>query len=242
MKWFKHMCNASDDEFIAEIESEFGLEGYARWWKLLEVVGSAMGKDDRTAVKYPWQKWQTFLKAKRNKLETFLVALENKRKINLKQTGNILEINVPKMQELRDEWSKKLRSCSGVAPEQDTEVRVKNKELPPVVPPAGDRALTPAAQKTKLASRLPEGWEPDNELAEWAITTHPSVDYKVQTERFKLHFLANGKRMLSWSRAWQNWIARSGDFNRPNRSVSATLVPGNAILPSSQRKGGIVEI
>jgi hypothetical protein len=29
MKYFKHMCDASDDAFIEELELEFGLEGYA---------------------------------------------------------------------------------------------------------------------------------------------------------------------------------------------------------------------
>ena len=38
MRWFKHMTDASDDEFVAAVESRFGLEGYARWWKLLEAV------------------------------------------------------------------------------------------------------------------------------------------------------------------------------------------------------------
>jgi len=38
MKWFKHFTDASDDDFLQTIEDIFGLEGYARWWKLLEVI------------------------------------------------------------------------------------------------------------------------------------------------------------------------------------------------------------
>jgi len=30
MKWFKHMSDASDDEFVSALEDEFGLEGYEK--------------------------------------------------------------------------------------------------------------------------------------------------------------------------------------------------------------------
>jgi hypothetical protein len=47
LKWFKHYTCSSDDEFIAGLEEEFGLEGYARWWKLLEAIAKQMDKTDR---------------------------------------------------------------------------------------------------------------------------------------------------------------------------------------------------
>lgn len=40
MKWFKHFSDASSDEFMVELEELFGLEGVARWWKLLESVSA----------------------------------------------------------------------------------------------------------------------------------------------------------------------------------------------------------
>ena len=107
MKWFKHFTDASDDEFIAELEERFGLEGYARWWKLLEVVGAQFKQGGLPIAAYPWPIWQAKLRGKRNKLETFLVHLENNLRINQKLTGNILEIKIPKLLEIKDEYSRK---------------------------------------------------------------------------------------------------------------------------------------
>lgn len=114
MRWFKHMTDSSDDEFMSELESEFGLEGYARWWKLLEAIGRQMDKSECAAVAYPWDKWQTILKGKRKKLETFLIHLQNKGKIKQKLNGNILEIECPNILKFRDEYTKK----SGQSPDK----------------------------------------------------------------------------------------------------------------------------
>ena len=107
MKWFKHFTDASNDEFLVELEGVFGLEGYARWWKLLEAIGNQMDKTEKDSAAFTWQKWQTVLRGKQNKLETFLVHCENKRKLFRKQTGNVLEITCPKLLELRDDYTKK---------------------------------------------------------------------------------------------------------------------------------------
>lgn len=107
MRWFKHFSNASDDDFLEELEEQFGLEGYARWWKLLEIIAKEMDKTEKCYSVHSWTKWQTFLKGKRNKLETFLVAIELRGKIKLEVNGNILKIICPKLLELRDEYSRK---------------------------------------------------------------------------------------------------------------------------------------
>lgn len=125
MKWFKHFTDASDDEFIAGLENKFGLAGYARLWKLLEAVGAQFKKDGRPVAAYPWPVWQAKLKGKRKKLETFLVHLENKHRINQKLTGNILEIKIPKLLQIRDEYSKKSgHTPDKVLPEAEAEVNL----------------------------------------------------------------------------------------------------------------------
>lgn len=121
MKWFKHMTDASDDEFISELEDIFGLEGYARWFKLLEIVAKQMDETGKCSASYSWKKWQSLLRGKRKKLETFLEHLENKQKTNRKQTGNILEIKIPKLLELRDNHTKNLQ----VTDKQEVEVEVE---------------------------------------------------------------------------------------------------------------------
>lgn len=124
MKWFKHKTNASEREFLKELEHIFGLEGYARWFKLLEKIGSVMGGENGCSASFPWSDWQTFLKGKRNKLETFLEHLENKRRINRKLTGNILEIECPKILEIKDNYTTNLQVT-----DKKLSPRVKSKEI-----------------------------------------------------------------------------------------------------------------
>lgn len=117
MKWFRHMSDASDDEFIAGIEDIFGLDGYARWWKLLEIIAKQMDGTNRCHAEYSWEKWQTLLKGKRKKLETFLEHSRKKRKISLEQNGNVLKISCPKLLTLRDEYSRKSGHTTDTAPD-----------------------------------------------------------------------------------------------------------------------------
>lgn len=127
MKWYQHHANCSDDPFITELEDIFGLDGYARYHKLLEVVCREVDpKNDRWSASHPWSKWQTFLKGKRNKLETFLVHLENKRQINRKQVGNILEIEIPKLRVLKDNTTRNLQASANLL---DPIIKKKNKSI-----------------------------------------------------------------------------------------------------------------
>jgi hypothetical protein len=125
MRWFKHMSDAADDEDMELLMADYGLEGYARWWLLLESIAKQMDKSDKCSVAYSWGKWQTILRGKRNKLETFLKRLENKSKIKLKENGNILEIECRKLLKLRDEYTKKSGHSQDSPPD---EVPPKNTE------------------------------------------------------------------------------------------------------------------
>jgi len=83
------MASSSQDEFIENLEAEFGLEGYARYWKLLEAVASQMGTNGKCSARYSWSKWQSIMKGKRSKLEKFLNYLEGESKIKMIHSGNI---------------------------------------------------------------------------------------------------------------------------------------------------------
>jgi len=121
VKWFKHFTDASDDEFIAELEDRFGLEGYARYWKLLEVVGGQFKKDGAPKAAYPWLFWRKKLKVQQKPLEAFLTHLRDMGKIKTREVpkkcrssaevvelhAKILEIEIPKLLEIRDEYNRK---------------------------------------------------------------------------------------------------------------------------------------
>lgn len=180
MKWFKHPSDTSDDPMNAELEEMFGLEGYARWMKILEAIAKNMaGKDSPCSVAYPWSKWQAILRGKPKTLLPFLKHLALKRRINLKRngfvldsfsienengtetkllrSGDVLEIEAPVMASLRDEYSKK----SGQTPDKlrtkevEEEVEEEKEIEDPPLPPVGD--TSPPPSRTSKPPRRPQG-------------------------------------------------------------------------------------
>jgi DNA polymerase III gamma/tau subunit len=118
---------------LEQIIEEFGLEGYARWWLLLEAVAKNMDDSDKCSVEYSWTKWQQILRGKRNKLETFLERFGNKLEMNQKRNGNVLEIKIPKLLELRDNYTKNLQAANNKPCKQEVEVEVEvHKPVKPV--------------------------------------------------------------------------------------------------------------
>lgn len=106
--------------------NDHGLEGYGRWWRMLEIISKRMDKSDVCHAEYPENVWATLLKQKQKKLRTFLVYCQNKLKTKVEYSGNIIRIEVPKLLEIRDEFCRK----SGVTPESvrsDSGPKIENK-------------------------------------------------------------------------------------------------------------------
>lgn len=141
MKWFRHFSNASMSADLVALESQFGLEGYARWWKLLEIVALQMDKTDRYSVTLPWSKWESYLSGKRKLLLSYLLATEKLGLTQVIANGELIEIKIPKLALYRDEYSRK----SGQTPKKlrtvDTETDTEA-DKPPIVPPPGDALPT----------------------------------------------------------------------------------------------------
>lgn len=99
--------------------------------------------------------------------------------------------------------------------------------VPPLVPPRGKpKTEKESEMRDGRAKRLPTGWEPSTALVSWA-TEDPSgpgwnmFDVKRETEKFCDHFLANGKRMIDWDRAWKNWIRRARELTHNGKHDDA---------------------
>jgi len=137
MKWFKHFSNASEDEFIQRLEDEFGLAGYAWWWKILETV-ARNSKPGECSATLSSSKWKSSLLTNSKGLNKCLDFLELAGKSSIsRHPGNreLITISIPKLLEIHDEWTSKVRRKSGhnsgVTPDQEVEVEVevdKNKD------------------------------------------------------------------------------------------------------------------
>jgi len=108
---------------------EFGLEGYGRWFRLLETVGKKMERgSDRCHVEYTETKWCEILKVKRKKLNCFLVVIQKELKTNVERNGNKLRIECPNLLKKRDEYTEKSRHSPNNILPKSKEVRSKKEE------------------------------------------------------------------------------------------------------------------
>jgi hypothetical protein len=136
MRWFKHISNAHQDEKMARLVSELGLEGYGFYWLILETVaGQIEAGSDRTDLDYPiafWRKITGFSPKKLRKFAEFCSEIEI---FSAKFSENSLTIDIPNILKYRDEWSKKKGRNSGVTTEQlrskdtDTDTEIEEERV-----------------------------------------------------------------------------------------------------------------
>lgn len=139
MRWFKHMAGASRDAFVVDLEARFGLEGYARWFKLLEVVAEQCRPErGEWSVSYPEATWARLLSAKRKILRTFLEYCRNVSRIKAEYSGNIITIEICNMQKIKDNHAGNLQAtCKRLASKDSEE---ESKSITPLSPLSGGGA------------------------------------------------------------------------------------------------------
>jgi hypothetical protein len=92
---------------------------------------------------------------------------------------------------------------------------------------------TARARTTTPMSPMVEGWTPTRADVEWGLEKGYTVEHmKAETERFVNHFIANGKTMKIWGRAWRNWMTNR--FTGGQGSTGPAAPAG----PRSPRPGG----
>lgn len=129
MKWFKHMSDAGQSQFLDGLFDEFGFAGPARWWWMLEAIASQMDRSDCCSVTYSWAKWSSILRGKQNNLRLFLEHCQNESKITFTEDGNKVRIECRNLLNLRDNYTKDLQvtanGTSKSSSKQEVEVEVE---------------------------------------------------------------------------------------------------------------------
>lgn len=72
-------------------------------------------------------------------------------------------------------------------------------------------AKAPAAER---GSRLPDDWEPSEDLVAWTRTNAPAAATNTEVERFRDYWAAQPGakgRKVSWDATWRNWARRCQD-------------------------------
>jgi len=102
--WFKHETDADESESLNLIIGKYGMAGYGRWYRLLEIVAAKMDcKTDRCSVSYPLSYWGNKLDLSPRAAWDFLktceqfigISVETTPELtsSLSQTGVKLQIN-----------------------------------------------------------------------------------------------------------------------------------------------------
>lgn len=156
MKWYKQLTNAIEDPFVVEIKSRFGMAGLGRWFMLKNLVAAQMEsrRDAPGRGVFDARILASTLEMKKGKLISFLNHLqiilktnskqnENETGINFEQNGNLITVEIPNLERLRDDTSRKKAGDSGMPPEslrrQEAEAEAEE-YIPPRKPPAGGRS------------------------------------------------------------------------------------------------------
>lgn len=110
----------------------------------------------------------------------------------------------------------------------------------PVPRAGGDHPSPQTAAKPRAApngTRLPEPFEPDEELLVWAKANHPTIDALAQTEAFVDYWRAKpgqAGRKLDWRATWRTWIRKANEYGAGNGRASPPSTAPTKI-PESQR-------
>ncbi len=138
MRWFKHMTHAFDDEKIARLMDECGLEGYGFFWRVLETIAAQMDDSPKNYCSYPKRVWCKKLAINHQTWSKLISSCERVGLFIVSEDEQDIRVESPNILKFRDEWTKKksktpesLRSNSGLrarAPDTDTDTEEDKKE------------------------------------------------------------------------------------------------------------------
>lgn len=123
MKWFKHMTASADDEKLAALVGQGGVDGlalYGAYWRMAEIVAKQMeGKTPSCAVTYPVWRWTQLMFTRKSHLGSVLSQLKKVGLLSVEgdlALDSSITVRMPNLLKYRDEYSKK----SGHTPDNVT--------------------------------------------------------------------------------------------------------------------------
>ena len=128
MKWFKHYSDCKNSEHLMALEAKHGLEGYARYWKLLEFLSEKFDGED-VNFKVPTRLLRECMRFKSTmKLRQFADETLIQLGCNLVENGMVYEIHAPILLRLQAEDFKYDRCKRGQNDAKIKDIRLKNKD------------------------------------------------------------------------------------------------------------------
>ena len=182
MRWYKHFTDASCDSRVAELEEYHGLEGYAVYFKLLEMIGAALKKDN-TKIRLPARKLKGNLCITAQKLNKITEKINELGLMIIKKDTFFYEIDCPKMLEFRDNSTTKVRTKSAPSEKKvSLEVEVEVEEEVESISQQAEKVIKPNPKTKKGRVSIGEMfleefieprvdgvscWEKTQEMSKW---------------------------------------------------------------------------
>lgn len=231
-RWYKHYVNAYQGEVFQRLEPEFGLaRAYGLYWLLVDYCSAKWdGVSDPTFV-VSKKFLANFLGLKMKTFSLFLKTIENETDLFFKENENILEINFPKLLEIRhrDSFSSgqrpaKSRPNPGLDKRREDKIR-EDSYVEAKASTTGETRKSAAQRKKKATGSntsvpRPESFEemlaliPENTKTRWRAI-YPDQDEWVARElqkAFGYYAEDNPQRcpksVRGWCMALSSWLER----------------------------------
>ncbi len=211
-------------ESLADILRTDGLEGYARYWILLEHL-AGLFDGESTSFRIPKETVRGLFRIRSwTELDSFADRLTTVRGLDVKRNENVFEIEASILLELLDRDFKKARKERGAdAPKIKTKNKIEDKELDKDNTTTAVAKIAPAApakfnakSNDEVLSRIPQETK-----ARWLELYNRDTDF-IQRELIKAigYYFENAdkkpKSLKGWLRALSTWLERSWDWRAKN--------------------------
>lgn len=209
MKWFKHMSGASRDEKIVALEGEFGLLGYARYFKLLETISEQMDETDKCEVAWrPWKWCQALGYSRRDHALSFLQALAKHDLCCISAEGELWSIKAPKLLKIRARQNLIVHKTRHTEVEEEVEIdkEEEGKKKKTISKPIG---LSPLALKwNEICVSFPKvvSFSKSRKIKEQARLRDVGVERLVEAmKRLEKSDFCKGSNQRGW-KATYDWL------------------------------------
>lgn len=242
MRFFKHMTNSSQDERIIRLEEEFGLEGYAAYFKVLEIIGSQFSSENQqVSVTFSLKTWRKLLTFPPKKMQNFATFAEKVGLFIVKLEGDDLTIECRNLLKYRDEYSKKKEREASKSPDKvQTKSRQtpepfkdkdkdKDKDKESEAGPSEDHLAFANGMFSKIKHVAPKTKKPN--LTNWAN------ELRIMSEQdgLTLPEMASVFRFANADEFWQTNILSPSSFRKQFAKLHAQMNQSNVIAhPAKQ--------
>ena len=112
MKWYKHFSDALDDPFIQALMDKFGHKGYVAWFGLIEIIAKESGTELTGKLDISPTYLKRKLRISTTKLSQIFHFCDTFAKVSVNFSENNWHFDMPKMLELKDNYTRDLEVAS----------------------------------------------------------------------------------------------------------------------------------